>query len=486
MMQVPTLHPTTPWTAGARSRDSALVPGVRRALFALLAGALVLRLALVWAADGTGLQIVDEQHYATLARNVADGNGFAWGAGQPTSIRPPLYPFFVATVWRLTGTDDPGAIRFAHIPLALVSIWLVFLIGRRAYNAHVGLLAAAVFAFYPSLLFSGVLVLSETLFTLLLLGAMLGCLRLIDRPSLAAAFLTGLCIGAAALTRSVMYPFIGVLVLAMLGGMRWPWRTRLTLAAVLVAGYAVVVGPWAIRNTRLQGTVTLVDTMGGLNLMMGNYAYTPEDRMWDAVSLTGNEAWYRDLPARAPDGRAWTEGTKDKWAQRQAIAYITAHPMTFVRRAALKFADFWGIERDFIAGVQKQLYHPPTWLFVLVAAATVGTYAATLLLGVTGLCLARPSEWRVHALFAGTLLFVCGLHAITFGHARYHLPLVPLLLVYGAAAIDQRAWRGRWRAAAGLAAASLVVVVGAIWAREVFVRDAGKLAELARLIGLSR
>src|SRR3546814_1865672 len=46
------------------------------------------------------LKIVDEQHYHELATHLARGDGFAMNTG-PTSMRPPLYPFFVAATWAL-------------------------------------------------------------------------------------------------------------------------------------------------------------------------------------------------------------------------------------------------------------------------------------------------------------------------------------------------------------------------------------------------
>jgi len=431
------------------------------------------------------MQIVDEQHYSTLARNVADGVGFAWSVGHPTSIRPPLFPFFVAALWKITGTDGPAIVRVAQVPLSIASVWVLYLIARRLFTPRVALIAAAAFALYPSLLFSGVLVLTETLFTLLLLTTILGCLIVIERRSAWAALLTGASLGAAALARSVMWPFIIVLAIAALAGLPGAWRVRLRVAALLVAGYVIVVGPWSYRNTKLQGVFEVVDTMGGLNMLMGNYEHTPEEHMWDAVDMTGDQAWTALLPPLAPDGQHWTEGTKEKWAQKQAVAYMRSHPGTTLRRSVLKLADFWGLERDFIAGVQHGLYQPPTWVFIVAALAITLSYVALMVLAVAGLVAARPVDWRAHVLLIGIILFISGLHAVVFGHSRYHLPLVPILLLYAAAAIDRRAWRMRWRSAQGAIAIGLFAMLGGFWVHEIFIRDASRLANLGRWLGLS-
>lgn len=448
-----------------------------RPLAIILCAALVIRLLLVWVSNGVGLNIVDEQHYATLAQNLVSGNGFAWGEGQPTSIRPPLYPTAVAAVWTIAPVGSLTAVRLAQIPFALLTVVLVFAMGRRLFNDRVALLAAGMVAFYPSLLFSGVLVLSEVLFTALLTVTLFGCLRLLDRPSWPIALLTGAALGASALTRSVMWPFLPPFVVGGLLLLRAPLRVRAALMAVAALGYLCVVGPWSVRNTRLQGTFAVVDTMGGLNLMMGNYAHTPEDRMWDAVALTGAESWSAHLPAEPPGGGAWTEGTKERWANAQAREYILANPTVFMRRAVLKFADFWGIERDFLAGVQRGMYQMPTWVSAPAAAAVVLGYAALMVLAILGICLAAP-EWRPHVVLLSVVLFICAVHTVVFGHPRYHLPLVPVLSIYAAAALYTAAWRRvRVNPPAGALACVLLLSLGVIWTHEI-VRDASRLSAL--------
>jgi 4-amino-4-deoxy-L-arabinose transferase-like glycosyltransferase len=474
---------TNPAQGGLRVPTRVWVP--HRTLLAILALSLAVRLLLVWAAAATPTQIVDEQHYATLAANLVAGHGLAWGPDEPTSIRPPLYPAFVAALWSLTGPGNLLVVRLAQIPLALLSVVVLYLIGRRLFDTRTALLAAAGLAFYPSLLFSGVLVLTETLFTLLLLLTILGAVTLFERPTLPAALMTGAALAAAALTRSVMWPFILLMVPLALAAIPARPARRVALAGVLVVGYLAVIAPWAVRNTRLQETFTVVDTMGGLNLMMGNYAYTPEDRPWDAISLEGDRAWSHTLPPARPDGRRWTEGTKEKWAQAQARAYILANPWITLRRSALKFADFWGLERDFFAGVYRGLYSPPAWFAALAALSTVLAFILAATLGAAGAWLAPPASWRAHALLVLLVLFVTGIHTLVFGHARYHLPLVPILLLYAAAFISRRAWDVRMRLQPrAWAAAVTIALLASIWGREILVRDADRLVQMAERIGL--
>ncbi len=462
-------------------------PGPPWGLVAVLAVGLVLRVALLFPAAGYEPQIEDEQHYRQIATTVVRHGEYGFEPGQPTSIRPPLYPFLVAAVWKVTGTESLQAVRVVQIVLSLANVVLVYLLGLRLFNRRVALLAAAGLCFYPSLVFYDYLLLTEVLFTFLLTLTALGYVHLLDRERAWIAFATGGALGLAALTRSVMWPFptlLAPLAFASVGG---PFLKRLRVAALLLVGFALVVGPWVARNTRLQGVFTVVDTMGGLNLHMGNYEHTLHERTWATIGLTGDKHWAVPLRQEHPDASTWSEGRKEKWAQKRALGFMIAHPGLTLRRSAIKFADFWGLEREIIAGFAKGLYDAPRWFVGLATVAIAVSFPLVLGLAIVGIFRAAPLDRRAHAFLLLVVLFMCGLHTLAFGHSRYHLPLVPILLVYAAACVAARGRllpepaEGRLRAA--LAPALTAAVMLAIWVREVLVTDLHRIQELFRGLG---
>jgi len=253
--------------------------------------------------------------------------------------------------------------------------------------------AAAVCWLYPSFIFFNFLILTETLFTFLLVAFVLLVVLLVQTPRPAFAIACGIALGLGALTRSILWPLPLILCPLLAVLIRAPLGRRVALPLLVLAGYAAVVAPWAVRNTRLQGVVTIVDTMGGMNLRMGNYEYTPDDRMWDAVALNGEKSWVHGL-SRDFAGQTVTEGQKEKWAQRKALEYMRANPGITLRRALIKFADFWGLEREFAAGVQNGFYAPPAWLQVFGSVAIVLAYVIVIAAGAAGIWLAAPGDWR--------------------------------------------------------------------------------------------
>lgn len=452
-------------------------------LVAVLAAGFLLRLGLVEASSLMPLQITDEQQYARLGDSILRGEGFALTAGRPTSMRAPLYPLFIASVWRLTGSESLQAVRGAQIFLSLLITGALYALASRLFDRRTAIAAAAIVCFYPSFLFSGLLLLSEVLFTLLVVLFALQFSILVTRPGILLALATGATLGLAALTRSVLWPFPLLLLPLVMFSIPGGISRRGTIALCCLLGYAAVVGPWAVRNTRLQHTLTFVDTMGGMNLRMGNYQYTPEDRMWDAVSLEGEKNWSYGLRRAHPEAATWSDGQKDKWAQHEAIAYMLANPGTTIRRSVLKFADFWGLEREMVAGFQQGLYNPPAWFMWIASLAVLVTYPVVILGGAIGIFCVTPSDRRTHALVIAIILFVAAIHSIVFGHSRYHLPLVPFLATYAAAALAHQGWRiaagHRMRA---IAAAAVCAVFVSAWAHEILFRDAAHVRAFLRLL----
>jgi len=102
-----------------------------------------------------------------------------------------------------------------------------------------------------------------------------------------------------------------------------------------------------------------------------------------------------------------------------------------------------------------------------------------MLLACLGIFRAPPKDRRIHVFFLLLVLFISGLHTLTFGHSRYHLPLLPLLILYAASAFAQRSWlslrEGLPVAAAPVAAWILLL---AIWGREILVVETGKIKNL--------
>ena len=90
-------------------------------LLIILAVSLLVRMGLIWWLRDEPLYIWDERDYDALALNIVRHREFAFHAGDPSSLRPPLYPAFLAVVYWIAGEQNYAAVRFLQVSCGLVN-----------------------------------------------------------------------------------------------------------------------------------------------------------------------------------------------------------------------------------------------------------------------------------------------------------------------------------------------------------------------------
>jgi 4-amino-4-deoxy-L-arabinose transferase-like glycosyltransferase len=436
-------------------------------LVIIVLGGSLLRLLLWLWFDGGGIHIWDERDYNRLAIALSTHGEFAFEPGTLTSMRPPLYPATVAALYRMFGLESFQAVRLFQAGLSLLTVLLVYRLGRELVSRRAALWLAALYCFYPSLLVYNALLLTEVLFTFLLAAAYCALVVSFKRRLPGLLVIAGGLLGLAALTRSVLWllpPFLGVFLLLTWKG---SVRQRMFASLALLVPFVATITPWTIRNTSLQRTFITIDTMGGRNFMMGNYRFTPLYRSWDAISVKGEESWFSQLCSSHPQAKGSSQGVIDKLALDHGFKFVFENPALTLKRDLVKLLDFWGLERELIAAAGQGFFGPiPIPVFILLTVVVIGSYAAVAILGIFGAVMTPPADRRMHGLFLLVIVFICGMHTIVFGHSRYHLPIIPLVLLYSANAIVNlpAIWkqRSRWsfRLAGGL---SGLLVAGWLW-----------------------
>lgn len=412
--------------------------------------AAILLLLAVASGVRTGLVLVrtgfhplhDPIEYDGTAASLARGDGWPGSrivpGGGPTAFHPPVYPLVLAGVYAVTGTaDSPSRWRAGLLVQALIGTAAVGLIGLLAWrltgSRRVGLVAVALAAVYPPLVVWGSSLLTEPLFIVLEMGAILAVLRYRRRSparlrwAVAAGALTGL----ATLTRSNGF----VLLLPLAFGV-WTLRPRLSiraLAAPAALGVAaiLVVAPWTIRNAVVLHAFVPVSTE--LGFIMGG-TYNPASQS-SHVCPSCFLARLPDDPDLARDYPTLGEADADRRLRSVALDYIRAHPLsplvTGIRNTrrllgldGLWFERTWGLAYGFgtrlsTASVVGSL---AAWMLALLGAATRAARRV-------------PSfAWAVPVLLLASGAF---LHL----EPRYRTLLDPFVLLLAAAALPAaRRW----------------------------------------------
>ena len=134
---------------------------------------------------------------------MADGKGYVDPqTGHPTAYRPPLYPLLLSAVIRCGGSD--AAIGIVQAILGVATVWLTIFAGRRLGLGRGSILAGALVAVDPILLFQTSQVMTETTATFLAALCLWLCLL---PPSSFKGLLIGVVFGAACLCRPTFWAF---------------------------------------------------------------------------------------------------------------------------------------------------------------------------------------------------------------------------------------------------------------------------------------
>lgn len=244
--------------------------------------ALALRLAVI-AADGGYEPHNDAFEYDYIARSLADGEGFPRSGyllyGGPSAIRGPGYPLLLAGVYVVSGNSmDAG--RVAGALLGALAVWLLYLIVRRLWGLPTALVVAAMAAVFPPLVLLSRDLLSESLFIVLELAAVLAVLNFRRAGgALRWALVAGALIGLAALTRNTAFALAIAIPLGLCLGNPLRRPGLLVAPAVGLAAAALVVAPWTIRNAIEFHTFVPLTTSSGIT-SSGVYNQTSYDQSW--------------------------------------------------------------------------------------------------------------------------------------------------------------------------------------------------------------
>lgn len=438
-----------------RPRRATLLP-----LLLPVLAALILRL-LIWQILPYRSQISDEAEYLGAASWLARGRGFSFFK-EWIWTRPPVYVLFLAAHIRLFGPENVVPIRISQALIGSLSVGLVMawggMLATPSRRRLVMLLAGWAMALSYSLATFSFLILSETLFIMLLLAGLVlltawaTTLQQSGRGRRALALLVagGVMLGLGALTRALLAGAMPLFALWVFwqAASRREWRRGLGHAALFTAAVSAVILPWTFYNSRFFGGdgLILIDTTGGYNALLGAQAGHLElEARLDCAAATGGQG--RPGTGICPAAKDRDEGRLAEMlyaipsqAERQRVAYTTAlewigeNPAGFLRKSGRELIDlllinYGGDERLRSGYTAGEI--PIPHLLGLLLDDTLYIIAAPL--AVIGLIQRQRRAGKGLAL--GWLVFNLATGPLFFAINRFRLPLLPILFIYAACAL---------------------------------------------------
>ncbi len=364
--------------------------------------------------------------------------------------RPPLVPL-IASVLYLPGGLDPDVAQLAVLPFVGLLIWAVFGLGRTLWRPEVGVLAGFMVITAPMMIEQTREFMLDVPVTALVVTALYLLVRDPRFESPGDAYRLGAVCGLGMLTKwSFAFFTIGPLAVGLvrLAGETWPgWRQRAAVAVAIGLGAAAAIGLYAAmaapvralaKQSVLAGVaVTVIVTLPPIARWLGRAA----------PRLSG-------LAAPASLVARWLNATR-----LAAVALLIGGPWYLANAYYLRrdFARF-GVQAAGLEGDPDPLTLP-SLMYGVWSLFNVQLFLVSGLIAVSGLL-----AWRRVRPERGARAPLLGCFAIGYAittlipnkDPRFTLPLVPLLLLVGAAWI----WslRPKWRRLLCAAVAAVGVV----------------------------
>ena len=362
-----------------------------------------------------------------IGRALATGHSFADpfdGQTGPTAWEPPLYPYLIAGVFKLTGIYSQAS---ALILLGINSIFSaltcipIFLIARKCFSEKVAVWTAWMWALLPWVMYWCTRWVWETSLTALLLAVIFWLtLEMENMTGVQAWIAFGMLWGVAALTNTSLITFLPASGL-------WAWyrcrkKGRPAVAGVAMASlfFAATIAPWLVRNYETFGKFIFIRSNFGAELRLGN-----------GPGADGTWMQYLHPSQNLTEMRRYQQLGELAYVaerKREALEFIRADYGRFAWISVKRFIYYWG-------GLPRSSEIPA------LAPFKNSVFLASSVLAFWGLGRAlrrrQPGAW----LFLWLILSYATIYYFVFPLPRYRHPIeaeLGILIVYVISEAEQR------------------------------------------------
>jgi 4-amino-4-deoxy-L-arabinose transferase-like glycosyltransferase len=369
---------------------------------------------------------------ARIGWAIASGFGFSspWPhtALVTTSQQPPVYPYLLAAIFKLTGVYSDLSLWLAvelNAVLSALTAVLLFHLGRRVYGESAGIIAAWIWAIWLYASVVSIRLWESSLSAFLLTSGLLLLLELENSLRPSHWLLFGGLAGTSILTNATLlslFPLFWV----------WLWigyrRRGVSCAKVLCGSVMVcslILVPWTVRNyATFQRLIPVRDNLG-LELWIGNHQGVTHLYAYSGSFPLIDPAEYNRLGEMK-----FMETKRDV-----ALQFIRRNPGTFLSLCGQRCYNYWTAPQ------------PHTWLPVSLLA-----WAGA----IVGLWRKRPGAVP----FVLVLVVFPAIYYVTHPWPTYRHPMEPLMVVLAVYAVLgglETLWRAMVQQTGGLSRDKAIV-----------------------------
>lgn len=369
------------------------------------------------------IESVDIDRFGAIASNLFHGYGFVLEPGSsPTLLRGPLYPLFLVLTFSIFG-ENLYSVQFMQSLLGALTCFIIYLIAKQIFDRKTAILSAIIFTLYPLFIWYTARIWTETLLTFLLSILVFYLIKFLKHPSKTNALILGTILGIINLCKSSLL-FLPVFLLTVLLVLSWERKGKVILNfCIIFLTMSLVILPWTYRNYKVSGHFVPVQIFG-VNIVGGDINIErglglKECRMpslREAEEVSDSIVRLEELKSGRQLDLVEREGVVIRHLYHK---YLTS-PLFFLKKVGIQAIQFW-----YLGGGRLRCL-----LFALMQVPL-------LILGLFGLVSAARHKFFITPLLFIIIYFVI-IHSISFGAARYSIPIMPYIGMFAAYAINTK------------------------------------------------
>lgn len=390
--------------------------GSKATIWWIIALALALRLVVI---PVLGPNNEDLYEYGQIAGNIVQGHGFSFDFEgrfplQPTAYSPALYCYTLVPWFTLFGIHLTGP-RVMHAALLAGVCWFLYMMGERLHSRSVGLIAAAIWAIYPELIFLSVRIVPENAMFLPMVWLLFRSQQLPEVRAGRSAFGCGVLLGISCWVN----PSLQLLGLVVPISWRITGRLRgregLRRLALFIVGAVLILTPWTIRNYVNLGAFVPLRTAFAYNMWRGNHVgATGTVRTLDGGSA--DEAITDDYKAYVEAHMVPDEIQRDRFFAGEVKRFILEHPGEYLHLTLTRLFYFWW--RDMTHPLTSNPLYIVPWVLIVIFA-TIGVIRIR-------------RDWRRWSVWGLQIVGFTLLFSLTIVLPRYRMPIYPAMFLLAA------------------------------------------------------
>lgn len=357
----------------------------------------------------------DDVKYIQSAKVLLNEGTLVYNSGmEPSAFIMPGFVFILSGFMAVFGQDGGGVIAFRLFQCLLQAgaIYLVYIIARYMFSSRVAITASFISALYLPDYFSSGVILSESIFRVLILLLVCVTITAVQRKQWGLYAWIGVLVAAAAYFKphASLYP---VILLILWWVHQYTWKEMLRFISIIGVIYIVLLAPWWIRNLITFDQWITFTNSGGSPFLLG----TRIDYQMPPAGFF--DAYPQYDPSEIFKG-------SDSAAIAKALDILrygfTHEPLTYLHWYTLGKLE----------GLYLEAYYwRPIWSISKAAMVTI--QAILVACSVIGICFSyKLSTWKRQLPVMLTVMYFTAIYIPFVAFSRYGYPNMEFLLIYSA------------------------------------------------------